>query len=244
MQQLTAMHRLYPYTGLTVCATNEGNDLANTKSKLNKKEVSTGGAVLELSSTADRDTIELFILGYWRLWFNRNNIVHGSFGWDVTDIAAWISNFSNEFQLANEVTHKEILSQQPVWRPPQVAEASPVLGCSFVELLEAQGCLEGLQLALDVGIFGVVLEFDAAGVIKLFSNQIVPRTEMGAIMKDCLALTNLEGLVSTVVVRREANSVVHNLAQLALSLEGLVVWLDELPMDIVRLVHLDFFFFL
>ncbi|KAK0579007.1 hypothetical protein LWI29_019598 [Acer saccharum] len=123
-------------------------------------------------------------------------------------------------------------------------EASPVLGCSFVELLEAQGCLEGLQLALDVGISSVVLEFDAVGVIKLFSNQIVPRTEMGAIMKDYLALTNLEGLVSIVVVRREANSVVHSLAQLALSLEGLVVWLDELPMDIIILVHLDFFFFL
>ncbi|KAK0605620.1 hypothetical protein LWI29_028963 [Acer saccharum] len=31
-----------------------------------------------------------------------------------------------------------------------VAKASPVIGCSFVELLEAQACLEGLRLALDV----------------------------------------------------------------------------------------------
>ncbi|TXG73117.1 hypothetical protein EZV62_001696 [Acer yangbiense] len=154
----------------------------------------------------------------------RNNIVFGSFGWDATDITTWTSNFATEFRLAYEVTHKEILSQQPVWWPPQVcsfkincdasfqlwsrkagvgfiirdhmglvvvAKASPVIGCFSVELLEAQACLEGLQLVLDVGISGVVLESDATGIIKLFSNQIVPRTEMGAIMKDCLALTNL-----------------------------------------------------
>ncbi|KAK1568613.1 hypothetical protein Q3G72_026726 [Acer saccharum] len=207
-----------------------------------------------------------------RLWFNRNNIVFGSFGWDAADIVIWTGNFASEFQLANEVTHKEILSQQPVWRPPQVgsfkincdasfqlrsgkagvgviirdhrglvvaAKASPVFGCSSVELLDAQACLEGLQLALDIGISGVVLESDAAGVIKLFSDHIVPRTEMGAIMTDCLALTNLVGVVSTVAVRRGANSVVHSLAQLALSLEGPVVWLEELPPDIARLVCLD-----
>ncbi|KAK0579119.1 hypothetical protein LWI29_021415 [Acer saccharum] len=125
----------------------------------------------------------------------------GSFGWDAADIVAWTGNFASEFRLANEVTHKEILSQQPVWRPPQVgsfkincdasfqlrsrkvgvgiiirdhrglvvaAKASPVFGCSFVVLLEAQACLEGLQLALDIGISGVVLESDAAGVLLDF----------------------------------------------------------------------------
>ncbi|KAK1556464.1 hypothetical protein Q3G72_005412 [Acer saccharum] len=112
----------------------------------------------------------------------------GSFGWDAADIVAWTGNFASEFRLANEVTHKEILSQQPVWRPPQLrsrkvgvgviirdhrglvvaAKASPVFGCSFVVLLEAQACLEGLQLALDIGISGVVLESDAAGVLLDF----------------------------------------------------------------------------
>ncbi|KAK1559355.1 hypothetical protein Q3G72_013572 [Acer saccharum] len=117
--------------------------------------------------------------------------------------------------------------------------SSPVLGCSSVEMLEAQACLEGLQLAIDIGISGVVIESDDAGVIQLLSNQIVPRTEMGAIIRNSLALGASMNLLSFEAIRRKANSVAHCLAQLVLSLDGPVVWLDEMPSDIARLVRLD-----
>ncbi|TXG57245.1 hypothetical protein EZV62_018558 [Acer yangbiense] len=119
------------------------------------------------------------------------------------------------------------------------AKSSPVLGCNSIEMLEAHACLVGLQLAIDVGISGVVLESDAEGVVRLLSNHIVPRTEIGAIIRRSLDLGASVHLLSVDAVRRGANSVAHNLAQLAHSLDGPMVWLDSLPPDIARLVSLD-----
>ncbi|KAI9199003.1 hypothetical protein LWI28_025701 [Acer negundo] len=92
------------------------------------------------------------------------------------------------------------------------AKSTPVLGCSSVEMLEAQACLEGLQLAIDVGISGVILESDAARVIHLLSDHIISRTEVGAIIRNSLALGASVNLLSTEAVRRGANSVAHSLA--------------------------------
>ncbi|KAK0601458.1 hypothetical protein LWI29_024433 [Acer saccharum] len=90
------------------------------------------------------------------------------------------------------------------WGVAVAVKASPVLGCSSVELLEAQACLEGLQLALDVGIYGVVLESDAAGVIQLLSDHIVLRTEMGAIILNSPVLGAPVGLLSVETPQNDA----------------------------------------
>ncbi|KAK1583478.1 hypothetical protein Q3G72_024105 [Acer saccharum] len=107
------------------------------------------------------------------------------------------------------------------WGVAVAVKASPVLGCSSVELLEAQACLEGLQLALDVGIYGVVLESDAAGVIQLLSDHIVLRTEMGAIILNSPVLGAPLGLLSVETVRRGANSLRRVLPRLLLLWRGL-----------------------
>ncbi|KAK1584009.1 hypothetical protein Q3G72_029044 [Acer saccharum] len=225
-----------------------------------------------LSSSVNRDKLHLFVIGCWRLWTNRNNIVHGAAGWEAADLVAWIVNFAAEFREANEFNHKEILSYQPVWKPPALggfkincdasfrlrsgkagigviirdhmgnaiaAKSSPVQNCSSVEMLEAHACLEGLQLAFDVGISGVILESDAAGVIKLLSDHVIPHSELGSIIRASLSLGSSVNLLSSEAVRRGANSVAHSLAQLALSLDGSSVWLDGLPPDIYRLVCFD-----
>ncbi|KAK4850142.1 hypothetical protein QYF36_004203 [Acer negundo] len=174
----------------------------------------------------DSVLFNLFILGCWRLWTNRNNVVHDSIGWTTADMVAWIDNYANEFQLANELNHKEVLSHQPSC-------------CSSMEMLEAQACLEGLQLANDIGISGVVIKSDAAGVIQLLSDQMVPHTEMGAIIYNSLALSASVNLLSFVAIRREANSVSYCIAQIALLLDGPVVWLQEMPSITTRLVRED-----
>ncbi|KAK0596446.1 hypothetical protein LWI29_015749 [Acer saccharum] len=120
-----------------------------------------------------------------------------------------------------------------------IAVSSPVLCCSSVEMLEAQACLEGIQLAIDIGVSGVIIESDAASVIQLLSDQTVPRTELGAIIHTSLALGASVNLLSYVAVRREANSVAHGIAQHALSLDSPVVWIEEMPLDIARLVRGD-----
>ncbi|KAK2666072.1 hypothetical protein Ddye_004646 [Dipteronia dyeriana] len=130
----------------------------------------------------------------------------------------------DDFNVQSKV---KVISNEPIiwdYRGFIVAtKASPVLGCSSVELLETQTCLGGPQVSLNVWVFGVVLESDAVGVIKLFTDRIVPCIELGAIMNDCLALTNIVGLASAIAVRRGVNSVAHSLAKLAFSLEWLTV---------------------
>ncbi|KAK1591537.1 hypothetical protein Q3G72_009199 [Acer saccharum] len=203
------------------------------------------GIVLSLWRSIDSDLFNLFILGCWHLWTNRNNVVHGSAGWSAVDMVAWIDNFANEFQLANVLNHKEVLSHQPSWKLPNMdefkincdasfqpcfgkagvgviiwdykgvaiaARSSPVLCCSSVKMLEAQACLEGLQLANDIGILGVIIESDAASVIQLLSDQIVPRIEVGSIINKSLALSATVNLLLFATVRREANSVAHCIA--------------------------------
>ncbi|KAI9185704.1 hypothetical protein LWI28_009924 [Acer negundo] len=118
-------------------------------------------------------------------------------------------------------------------------KSSPVLSCSSMEMLEAQACLEGLQLANDIGISGVIIKSDAAGVIQLLSDQMVPHTEMGAIIYNSLALSASVNLLSFVAIRREANSVSYCIAQIALLLDGHVVWLQEMPSITTRLVRED-----
>ncbi|KAK4837070.1 hypothetical protein QYF36_002593 [Acer negundo] len=120
------------------------------------------------------------------------------------------------------------------------AKSSPVLGYNSIEMLEAQACLVGLQLAIDVGISSVVLDSNAKGVVCLLSNHVVPRTEMGAIICSSLALGTSVDLLLVEAVHRGANSVAYGLAQLAHSLDGHVVWLDDLSSNIARLAHLDF----
>ncbi|KAK1586613.1 hypothetical protein Q3G72_004230 [Acer saccharum] len=84
-----------------------------------------------------------------------------------------------------------------------------------------------------------VKDHDAASVIQLLSDQTVPRTELGAIIHTSLALGASVNLLSYVAVRREANSVAHGIAQHALSLDSPVVWIEEMPPDIARLVRGD-----
>ncbi|TXG72736.1 hypothetical protein EZV62_001315 [Acer yangbiense] len=76
--------------------------------------------VVFLSSSINNDLFNLFILGCWHLWTNRNCVVHGSASWVAADMVAWVDNFANEFRMANEPSHKEILSHQSIWKPPKL----------------------------------------------------------------------------------------------------------------------------
>ncbi|KAK3183373.1 hypothetical protein Dsin_030659 [Dipteronia sinensis] len=105
------------------------------------------------------------------------------------------------------------------WRPPQVSasfhlrlvkarigiiirnhlgaaiatKAPPISSCNSVELLEAKACLEGMQLALDLGLNGVMVELDAAEVVNLISDKVIPHSEMGALLSGILSLSILWG---------------------------------------------------
>ncbi|KAK2650049.1 hypothetical protein Ddye_017538 [Dipteronia dyeriana] len=187
------------------------------------------GIVLSLCSSVGNVLFNLFILGCLRLWTNRNSVIHGSVGWTAADMVTSFGFGKTEVGIIIRDHNSTVIA----------AKSSLVLGCSSVDLLEAQACLKGLQLAIDVGIFGMVLESDAATVIKLLSGHIVPRTEMGALIRNSLALGASVNLLAVEAFWRGANSVAYSLAQLAHSLDGSVVRLEELPTDASRLVRLD-----
>ncbi|KAK2636508.1 hypothetical protein Ddye_031300 [Dipteronia dyeriana] len=124
------------------------------------------------------DLFNLFFLGCWRLWTNRNTVTHGSIGWATADMVAWIDGFTNKLRVANKPNHKEILSHRPTWKPPNFG--------------------------------GFMINCDAS--FQLRSGK----TGVGIIILDHKA------------VRRGAYS-----------LDGSIVWLEELSTDVARLVRLD-----
>ncbi|KAK3193836.1 hypothetical protein Dsin_025146 [Dipteronia sinensis] len=148
----------------------------------------------------------------------------------LTVLMLMIADFANEFWLANMPSQKEVLSHQPLWKPPQ----NGVFKINCDASLQLRTGKAGL--GHDYGIHGVILESDSAGVVKIINDKIVPRTELGVIIQDVLNLPDPVGLVSTEGIRKGANSVAHGLAQLALSLDSPVVWLKEVPPDIEAIV--------
>ncbi|KAK4846174.1 hypothetical protein QYF36_014024 [Acer negundo] len=167
------------------------------------------------------------VVEVWRILLgdetNRNSVVHSSTWWTAIDMVAWIDNFANEFRLLRSSKAGVGIIIRDYKGTVIAARSSPIPSCSSVEILEAQACFKGLQLATNIGISDMVIESNDASVIQLLSNQVVPRTEMDAFIRNILALGKSMSLLSFVAVRRTANSVAYCLAQLALSLDNPVV---------------------
>ncbi|KAK2635585.1 hypothetical protein Ddye_030377 [Dipteronia dyeriana] len=88
----------------------------------------------------------------------------------------------------------------------------------------------GLMLAQEV------VETDAKVVVDMINKVENPRSEIGLIILDVLKLIGNGSERRVCFVPRKANLVAHCLAKCGLSIERDMVWLEECPQNVTRVV--------
>jgi ribonuclease HI len=91
---------------------------------------------------------------------------------------------------------------------------------------EAIGLLESLKMAISKDLRHVAFETDSKLLVDLLGNTNLPLNEIGDLVSECktLLLSNPDYVVS--FIRRQANSVAHNIARAALSYPSPHVFYD------------------
>ena len=103
-------------------------------------------------------------------------------------------------------------------------------------MAEATAMEWGLQVAAKANITVGIFESDSLEVIDLINKKSSSLTEIGWLISDIQE--NLQNFQNFKVQHspRDCNSAAHSLAKLALHKKETVIWLDEIPPDIMYLL--------
>lgn len=104
-------------------------------------------------------------------------------------------------------------------------------GISDVDVAEALGARHGILTAMEADLRNIILKVDC---LKLFTHLRDDKREaspFGMIVQDNLVIAAECSCFSFSHVRRSGNVVAHSLAKLSFSMDGLRVWLEEVPPD-------------
>ncbi|KAK3231660.1 hypothetical protein Dsin_003541 [Dipteronia sinensis] len=96
--------------------------------------------------------------------------------------------------------------------------------------------LAGCLLAIDSGLNPVIVESDAAVVVKWINGGDILYSEIGVIISDIKNLLQQIHCAAVTFVPRSANQVAHCLAKYALSCNEDRYWLEEVPICVDKLV--------
>lgn len=122
-----------------------------------------------------------------------------------------------------------------------VSTCERVEGAMDVALAEALAVRHGLQIAIEAGFSSLVLEMDNFTVYSKLQRRKQEASTLGSILHDIHRLANQCFNVSFSFVKREGNGVAHALAKLSCKFEGLRVWLEEYPSEVLAAVMADLF---
>ncbi|KAK3218314.1 hypothetical protein Dsin_012284 [Dipteronia sinensis] len=111
------------------------------------------------------------------------------------------------------------------------AAALSFIGTVSVEVAKAKAkaILEVLLFAEDMGLFPLMVESDALGVIKLCKEEFVSVGEIDNIISDIVSLKRNCNIVSFGYIPRMCNRVAHSVAKYAVNYNCLVVRFAEYP---------------
>ena len=90
-----------------------------------------------------------------------------------------------------------------------------------------------LEFAREVGISEAVLEGDSLLVIKALETKDVGLAPFGLLIQDAYSFIPTFCLLSYSHTKREGNLVAHDLAKLAVTIPNCVVWMEDVPSDVV-----------
>ena len=105
--------------------------------------------------------------------------------------------------------------------------------------IEALAAYKALEFAREVGISEAVLEGDSSLVMTALASKKPRPTPFGLLLQDSLNVSVGFSKLSYSHTKREGNIVTHNLAQLAVNHQNCVIWMEDVPFDVLSFYHAD-----
>ena len=109
-----------------------------------------------------------------------------------------------------------------------------------VETLELLAARRATVFAMELGLQQISFEGDAEGVIKALSKRDVTHSLVGHLVKDFRSIASSLGTFSLSHTRRQGNNVAYALAWRARFSFPLLVWMEDVPPNILHYVLEDF----
>ena len=100
--------------------------------------------------------------------------------------------------------------------------------------IEAMAAIRAFEFAREVGISEAILERDSLLVIKALATKDIGLAPFGLLIQDAYRFTSAFSLLSHSHIKREGNQVAHDLAKLAVTIPNCVIWMEDVPSDVVN----------
>ena len=94
-------------------------------------------------------------------------------------------------------------------------------------------------MASDLGFQNAILEGDSLGLIKALKAEDHNLSPWGLLVEDVKLVANSFVSLSYSHIKRNGNSVAHNLAKHAIRIPDFQVWMEDVPSHVVSFLHSD-----
>ena len=98
---------------------------------------------------------------------------------------------------------------------------------------------KALEFAREMDILDAILEGDSLLVMTALKSKNPGLAPFGLLIQDSLTLSSGFSKLSYSYTEREGNIVAHNLAQLVVNFPNCVIWMEDVPSDVLSSYHAD-----
>ena len=109
-----------------------------------------------------------------------------------------------------------------------------------LKVIETLADIKAMDFGMHMGFMRVMMEGDALNIVNRIIRTTPNLSNIGLLVEEARTLMRRFQLCSTQCDRREANIVPHTLAQIALSLDNDLYWVDECPESVMALIANDY----
>ena len=108
-----------------------------------------------------------------------------------------------------------------------------------VEEIEALAALKALKFAYELGFQNAILKGDSLGLIQALKAEDHKLSPLGLLVEDVKLFANNFVRLSYSHIKRNGNSVAHNLAKHAICIPDFQVWMKNVPSHVVSFLQSD-----
>ena len=105
--------------------------------------------------------------------------------------------------------------------------------------IEALAAYKAVRFARELGLSQAVLEGDSSIVMSALNSSNPGLAPCGLLIQDTLNVATGFSKLSYSHTKREGNSIAHNLAQLAANIPNCVIWMEDVPSNVLSFYHAD-----